>query len=188
MNCKVSSRDFTERLVHHIYGSLIVCPKKQYCGLLFAVVAFCPYLTVCDSSSQTKFVTKKNRTAVYSYIFKEGVLVAKKDFFAPSHDEIEDVPNLEVLMLMKSMKSRDFVRETFNWQYYYYYLLPSGIEHLREYLRLPEDIIPEVGGWLDEVELELGWAVTIGHNPHVHNDDIIVVVCYISEYLIYLLS
>ncbi len=56
------------------------------------------------------------------------------------------------------MKSRDFVRETFNWQYYYYYLLPEGIEYLREYLRLPEDIVPEVGRWLvglDELEVDL---------------------------------
>eukprot|EP01084_Bolivina_argentea_P057658 105340_1 len=89
------------------------------------------------------FIIKKNRTAVYSYLFKEGVLVAKKDFFALSHEEIKDVPNLEVLALMKSLKSRDYVRETFNWQYYYYYLLPEGIEYLREYLRLPEDIVPE---------------------------------------------
>lgn len=53
--------------------------------------------------------------AVYSYLFKEGVLVAKKDFFKAKHDDIEDVPNLEVLALMKSMKSRGLVRETFNW-------------------------------------------------------------------------
>lgn len=41
--------------------------------------------------------------------------MAKKDFFKASHDEIEEVPNLEVLALMKSMKSRGLVRETFNW-------------------------------------------------------------------------
>lgn len=67
---------------------------------------------------QTKpnqFIQKKNRLAVYSYLFKEGVLVAKKDFFKAKHDEIEDVTNLEVLALMKSMKSRGLVRETFNW-------------------------------------------------------------------------
>ena len=70
------------------------------------------------------------------------MLVAQKDFFKQNHEEIEDVTNLEVLMLMKSMKSRELVRETFNWQYYYYYLEPKGIEYLREYLHLPEDIIP----------------------------------------------
>jgi small subunit ribosomal protein S10e len=87
------------------------------------------------------FVTKKDRAAVYSYLFKEGVLVAKKDFFKKQHDEIE-VANLEVLMLMKSMKSREYVRETFNWQYYYWYLTPEGIEYLREFLHLPQEIVP----------------------------------------------
>lgn len=65
--------------------------------------------------STHQFIQKKNRLAVYSYLFKDGCLVAKKDFFKAKHDEIDDVPNLEVLMLMKSMKSRGLVRETFNW-------------------------------------------------------------------------
>ena len=87
------------------------------------------------------FISKKNRIEVYSYLFKEGVLVAKKDNFKPKHDEI-DVPNLEVLNLMKSLKSRGFVRETFNWQYFYWYLENEGVEYLREYLHLPAEIVP----------------------------------------------
>lgn len=87
------------------------------------------------------FIPKKNRIEVYSYLFKEGVLVAKKDFFKPKHDEI-DVPNLEVLNLMKSLKSRGYVKETFNWQYYYWYLTNEGIEYLRAYLHLPAEIVP----------------------------------------------
>lgn len=87
------------------------------------------------------FILKKNRLEVYSYLFKEGVLVAKKDNFKPKHDEI-DVPNLEVMNLMKSLKSRGYVRETFNWQYYYWYLTNEGIEYLREYLCLPAEIVP----------------------------------------------
>lgn len=87
------------------------------------------------------FIPKKNRIEVYSYLFKEGVLVAKKDFYKAKHDEI-DVPNLEVLNLMKSLKSREYVRETFNWQYFYWYLTNEGIEYLREYLHLPAEIVP----------------------------------------------
>mmetsp|Transcript_7741 Transcript_7741/g.11669 ORF Transcript_7741/g.11669 Transcript_7741/m.11669 type:complete len:150 (+) Transcript_7741:71-520(+) len=88
------------------------------------------------------FILKKNRILVYQYLFQEGVLVAKKDFYQPSHEEITGVPNLEVLALMKSLKSRELVRETFNWQHYYYYLTEAGIEYLREYLHLPEETIP----------------------------------------------
>jgi len=46
-------------------------------------------------------IPKKNRKLIYEHIFKEGVLVAKKDFFAPKHSEIESVPNLQVIKAMQ---------------------------------------------------------------------------------------
>ena len=50
-------------------------------------------------------IPKKNRKLIYETIFKEGVLVAKKDFNKPTHDEIESVPNLQVI---KSMQVWEF--------------------------------------------------------------------------------
>ena len=88
------------------------------------------------------FITKPNRIAVYSYLFKEGTLVAKKDFWQAQHSDELQVPNLEVLSLMKSFTSKGFCKETYNWQHYYYYLTNEGIEYLRSYLCLPEDIVP----------------------------------------------
>eukprot|EP01031_Cornospumella_fuschlensis_P029302 gene29302-35374_t len=88
------------------------------------------------------FIPKKNRILVYSYLFKEGVLVVKKDYYAPSHSEELNIPNLEVCCLMRTMKSKGFVTETFNWQYYYYILTNDGIEYLRQYLALPAEIVP----------------------------------------------
>ena len=84
-------------------------------SLIRVWLACCFLLAAGPMFFRRQFIQKKNRLAVYSYLFKEGVLVAKKDFFKPKHDKIEDVPNLEVLALMKSMKSRGLVRETFNW-------------------------------------------------------------------------
>ena len=46
-------------------------------------------------------IPKKNRKTIYEHLFKEGVLVAKKDFFAPKHAEIETVPNLQVIKAMQ---------------------------------------------------------------------------------------
>lgn len=43
---------------------------------------------------------------------------------------------------MKSFKSKGFVKETFNWQWHYYYLTSEGLQYLREYLGVPEDIVP----------------------------------------------
>ena len=41
-------------------------------------------------------IPKKNRKAVYEHLFKEGVMVAKKDFNLPAHPELKNVPNLQV--------------------------------------------------------------------------------------------
>ena len=80
---------------------------------------------------------KKNRLAVYSHLLKEGVVVAKKDFTKPAHDDIEEVPNLHVIKLMTSLKSRGYVKENFSWMWYYWYVTDEGIEYLRDYLHLP---------------------------------------------------
>ena len=88
------------------------------------------------------FIPKANRIATFSYLFKEGVCVVKKDTISPTHPHIEGPTNLEVLMLMKSLESRGYVRITFSWQYNYCYLTDEGIEYLREYLALPAEIVP----------------------------------------------
>jgi len=41
-------------------------------------------------------IPKKNRKEVYKYLFREGVIYAKKDFNLPAHPEIKEVPNLQV--------------------------------------------------------------------------------------------
>jgi small subunit ribosomal protein S10e len=68
-------------------------------------------------------------------------MVAKKDFNAPKHHNI-DVPNLFVIKLMHSLRSRGYVKEDFNWQWYYWFLTNEGIEYLRNFLHLPEEIVP----------------------------------------------
>jgi small subunit ribosomal protein S10e len=88
------------------------------------------------------FIPKENRIATFSYLFKEGVLVVKKDTVAATHPKIEGPTNLEVLNLMKSLASRGYVRVTFSWQYNYCYLTDEGIEYLRQYLALPAEIVP----------------------------------------------
>ena len=87
------------------------------------------------------FVTKKNRLAVYSYLFKEGTCVAHKDYsILGNHSEELAVSNIEVLALLKSLSSRGYVKETFNWRWFYYVLTEEGIAYLREYLAIPEEV------------------------------------------------
>jgi small subunit ribosomal protein S10e len=99
-------------------------------------------------------ITKQNRRVIYENLFKgaslshaepaqrhsltdctdmiEGVLVAKKDYNAPKHEEL-DVPNLEVIKAMQSLTSKGFVKTQFSWQWYYYVLTAEGVEYLREW-------------------------------------------------------
>lgn len=69
------------------------------------------------------------------------MLVAAKDFNAPSHQDIA-VPNLQVIKALQSLDSRGYVKTRFSWQYYYYSLTDEGIHYLREFLHLPESIVP----------------------------------------------
>merc|ERR1711998_347624 len=91
----------------------------------------------------TMLVPKKDRLIVYKYLFKEGVMVAKKDCNKPKHDDPElPVKNIYVIKLLTSLKSRGYVTESFSWQWFYWYLTNEGIAYLREYLHLPAEIVP----------------------------------------------
>ncbi|TIB06541.1 hypothetical protein E3P96_00333 [Wallemia ichthyophaga] len=84
--------------------------------------------------------TQQNRRAILENLFKEGVIVAQKDYEI-KHDEL-NVPNLEVIKLMQSLTSKGFVKTQFSWQWFYYTLTPEGLDYLREFLHLPSEIVP----------------------------------------------
>ena len=52
------------------------------------------------------------------------------------------IPNIQVIKLMQSLKTRGYVKETFNWQIYYWTLTDTGITYLREYLHLGDNVVP----------------------------------------------
>ncbi|EEP80572.1 40S ribosomal protein S10-A [Uncinocarpus reesii 1704] len=82
-----------------------------------------------------------DRKKIHEYLFREGVLVAKKDYNLPKHSDI-DTKNLYVIKACQSLTSRGYVKTRFSWQYYYYTLTPEGLEYLREWLHLPAEIVP----------------------------------------------
>ncbi|KAF5951435.1 hypothetical protein HYC85_009379 [Camellia sinensis] len=61
-------------------------------------------------------IPEKNRKEICKYLFQEGVCYAKKDFNLAKHPEI-DVPNLQVIKLMQSFKSKEYVHKTFAWMH-----------------------------------------------------------------------
>ncbi|CAE7518410.1 RpS10 [Symbiodinium microadriaticum] len=77
-------------------------------------------------------IPKKSRRAILEHLFKEGVMVVKKDYQACKHNELEDIPNLHVMMVLRSLASRNYLSEIYSWQWHYYTLTNEGIEYLRE--------------------------------------------------------
>ena len=53
-----------------------------------------------------------------------------------------NIPNVHCFIVMKSLCSRKYVSEVFAWQWHYYTLKTEGIKFLREYLGLPNTVIP----------------------------------------------
>ena len=89
-------------------------------------------------------VSKDNRRQIFEYLLKEGVIVVKKDAYLPVHQQISSVPNLHVMMITKSLKSRGCLNEVYNWGWKYYFLTNEGVKYLIEELGLPADarIVP----------------------------------------------
>mmetsp|Transcript_30459 Transcript_30459/g.69285 ORF Transcript_30459/g.69285 Transcript_30459/m.69285 type:complete len:145 (-) Transcript_30459:140-574(-) len=89
-------------------------------------------------------ISKKNRRVIYEHVFKEGVIAVKHDPNACRHNEpeLEEIPNLHVMMVMRSLCSRNYVTEKFNWQWHYYFLTNEGIDYLRDVLNLPAQVFP----------------------------------------------
>eukprot|EP01007_Sphenomonas_quadrangularis_P001128 NODE_2028_length_695_cov_788.668731_g1715_i0.p1 GENE.NODE_2028_length_695_cov_788.668731_g1715_i0~~NODE_2028_length_695_cov_788.668731_g1715_i0.p1 ORF type:complete len:159 (+),score=40.68 NODE_2028_length_695_cov_788.668731_g1715_i0:123-599(+) len=83
---------------------------------------------------------KKDRKQICEALFQDGVMVAKVDPEG-KHPKIP-VPNLHVIQLMRSFESKGYVKRQFAWRHHYWYLTNEGIEHLREYLHLPPEIVP----------------------------------------------
>ena len=89
-------------------------------------------------------VSREERRAIFEYLLREGVCVVKKDAYLPAHQQMSTVPNLHVMMIVKSLKSRSYLNEVYNWGWSYYFLTNAGVKFLIEELGLPADskIVP----------------------------------------------
>merc|ERR1712100_12546 len=84
-------------------------------------------------------VSKDNKRVIFTYLLREGVVVVKKDAYLPVHQQITSVPNLHVMMITKSLKSRGYPNEVYNWGWRYYFLTNDGVTFLIKELGLPAD-------------------------------------------------
>lgn len=91
-------------------------------------------------------VPKKHRDDIYRYFFTEGVMVCEKDRLGKWTGELGGkkfhVPNIEVMYLMRSFKSRNLIKEQFAWRHFYWFLNDAGVDFLRKYLHLGATVVP----------------------------------------------
>ena len=89
-------------------------------------------------------VQRSDRRIVFEYLLREGVIVVKKDAYLPAHQQITSVPNLHIQMIVKSLMSRKYLNQVYNWGWSYYFLTNAGVKFLIEELGLPADskIVP----------------------------------------------
>ena len=87
-------------------------------------------------------VSKEEKRAIFAYLLKEGVVVVKKDSYLKSHHNIQGVSNLQVQMIVKSLKSRGYLQDIFSWQWSYYTVTNSGVAYLAKSLGAPADVVP----------------------------------------------
>jgi small subunit ribosomal protein S10e len=84
-------------------------------------------------------VSKEQKRTIFKYLLREGVIVVKKDAYLPFHQHVTTVPNLHVMMIVKSLKSRGCLNQAYNWGWSYYFLTHQGVSYLINELGLPSD-------------------------------------------------
>ena len=89
-------------------------------------------------------VSNADRRAIFEYLLREGVIVVKKDAYMPVHGQVKSVSNLNAMMIVKSLKSKGYLNEVYNWGWNYYFLTNAGVKFLIQELGLPADskIVP----------------------------------------------
>lgn len=106
--------------------------------------------------------------AIYELLFRDGVIVAKKDKHPQSmHPDLQGISNLKVIHAMASLKSKGCVKETFVWKHAYYYITNEGVAYLRNYLHLPPEILPASLQRVSRPASSARVRTPKGRSPHV---------------------
>jgi len=87
-------------------------------------------------------VSKTEKRAVFNYLLREGVITVRKDSYLPKHQHLDQIPNLKVQMLVKSLKSKGYLNEVFSWNWSYYTLTNAGVAYLVKTLGVSADVVP----------------------------------------------
>ena len=67
--------------------------------------------------------------------------MVRKDSYLPTHQDI-DCPNLKVMMTVKSLVSKGYLAQVFNWQWNYYTVTSKGVTFLAKALGVSSAVVP----------------------------------------------
>lgn len=93
------------------------------------------------SKKVNSLIPRASRHTLYKFLMRDGTLVVKHQPSLPIHEKTK-ITNLHVMLMMRTMKTKEYVKHTYLWGYDYYILTPEGIEFLREQLDLPLNVMP----------------------------------------------
>ena len=100
---------------------------------------FCFFGVFCDILRSKFWLIMK--IWLWKLFITEGCMICLNDTFH-NNTILKGIPNLHIIMMMKSFESKKFVRKTYAWKHHYWFLTNEGIEYLRGYLQLPSTIVP----------------------------------------------
>ena len=81
-------------------------------------------------------ITRQERNLILFSLLMDGVITCKKEFEG-QHPYIP-VENLKVWMLTRTLKSKGYLDEIFNWRHLYFSLNPNGVQYLKQVLGIDE--------------------------------------------------
>jgi len=97
---------------------------------------------ICFTLNKMVIISKTEKRAVFNYLLREGVITVRKDSYLPKHQHLDQIPNLKVQMLVKSLKSKGYLNEVFSWNWSYYTLTNAGVAYLVKTLGVSADVVP----------------------------------------------
>lgn len=86
-------------------------------------------------------IPTKNILAVKRHMLEKRCIVVEDS--PKGNHPVLNIPNLQVLNIMKSLVSKRYVKKTFCWRHGYYFLEDAAVDVLKDQLCMSDD---EIGG------------------------------------------
>ncbi|KAF7382220.1 hypothetical protein HZH66_013652 [Vespula vulgaris] len=106
----------SERGIIKMVPDFIYERRNNLKGIIMRAVIGSTFINLQEDGElgSTILMPKKNRVAIYKYLFKEGIMIAK-NYQAIKYFELETISNLEVIKAVQFFKTRSYFTEKCAW-------------------------------------------------------------------------